>query len=31
VDYIPEPIDTPAAGNVLVCCARPRDDLVVDL
>ena len=31
VDYEPEPIDTPAAGNVLVCCARPRDDLVVDL
>ena len=31
VDYLPEPIDAPAAGNVLVCCARPRDDLVVDL
>jgi hypothetical protein len=31
VDYSPEPIDAPAAGNVLVCCARPRDDLVVDL
>ena len=31
VEYVPEPIDAPAAGNVLVCCARPRDDLVVDL
>ena len=31
VDYVPEPIDAPAAGNLLVCCARPRDDLVVDL
>ena len=31
VDYAPEPIDAPADGNVLVCCARPRDDLVVDL
>ena len=31
VDYEPEPIDRPALGNVLVCCARPLDDLVVDL
>ncbi len=31
VDYSPEPIDEPALGNVLICCARPRDDLVVDL
>jgi len=31
VDYAPEPIDEPAPGDVLVCCARPRDDLVVDL
>jgi ferredoxin-NADP reductase/MOSC domain-containing protein YiiM len=31
IDYEPEPIDLPAPGNVLVCCARPRGDLVVDL
>ncbi len=31
VDYSPEPVDAPAPGNVLICCARPRDDLVVDL
>jgi hypothetical protein len=31
VDYSPDPIDAPALGNVLVCCARPRTDLVVDL
>jgi len=31
VEYEPEPIDAPAAGNVLVCCARPTGDLVVDL
>ena len=31
VAYEPEPIDRPALGNVLVCCARPLDDLVVDL
>ncbi len=31
VEYAPEPIDAPGAGNVLVCCARPSSDLVVDL
>jgi len=31
IDYEPEPIDRPAPGNVLVCCARPREPLVVDL
>jgi ferredoxin len=31
VAYEPEPIDAPAPGNVLVCCARPRSELVVDL
>jgi ferredoxin len=31
VEYAPEPIDAPEAGNVLVCCARPSTDLVVDL
>jgi ferredoxin-NADP reductase len=31
VDYRPEPLDSPAVGNVLICCARPRDEVVVDL
>jgi len=29
--YGPEPLDQPAAGNVLVCCARPLRDVVIDL
>jgi ferredoxin-NADP reductase/MOSC domain-containing protein YiiM len=31
VRYRPEPLDAPADGNVLVCCAQPEDDLVLDL
>ena len=31
VDYDPQPLDSPAEGNLLVCCARPTRDLVVDL
>ena len=31
VDYQPDPLDPPAEGNVLICCARPRDDVVIDL
>ena len=31
VDYAPEPVEAPAAGNVLICCSRPLDDLVLDL
>lgn len=31
VNYSPEPLDNPAAGNVLVCCSRPSGDVVVDL
>ena len=31
VVYGPEPLDKPADGNVLVCCARPSSDLVIDL
>jgi len=31
VGYQPVPLDLPAEGNVLVCCATPRDDVVVDL
>ena len=31
VAYDPEPLDKPASGNVLVCCAQPVADVVVDL
>jgi ferredoxin-NADP reductase/MOSC domain-containing protein YiiM len=31
VTYQPDPLDPPAEGNVLVCCSRPRDDLVIDI
>ena len=31
VRYDPEPIDAPASGNVLICCARPEGDIELDL
>ena len=31
VDYDPQPLDPPGAGNLLICCARPRDDVVIDI
>ncbi len=31
VTYQPDPLDSPAQGNVLICCARPQDDVVIDL
>jgi len=31
VAYGPEPVEPPAAGRALICCARPRDGLVLDL
>jgi len=31
VSYDPPPVDLPADGNVLICCATPDDDVVVDL
>jgi ferredoxin-NADP reductase/MOSC domain-containing protein YiiM/ferredoxin len=31
ITYGPEPLDMPAQGNVLVCCAQPAGDVVVDL
>jgi ferredoxin-NADP reductase/MOSC domain-containing protein YiiM len=31
VDYQPQPLDSPAEGNLLVCCSRPTRDLVIDL
>ena len=31
VGYRPDPIDAPADGNVLICCAKPEGDIVIDL
>jgi ferredoxin-NADP reductase/MOSC domain-containing protein YiiM len=31
VDYDPEPLDDPAPGQVLLCCARPRGPVTIDL
>ena len=31
VAYGPEPLDSPAEGNLLVCCSQPLRDIVIDL
>jgi ferredoxin-NADP reductase/MOSC domain-containing protein YiiM/ferredoxin len=31
VKYDPEPLELPAAGNLLLCCSRPQEDMVIDL
>lgn len=31
VSYRPDPVDAPADGNVLICCAQPEGDVVLDL
>jgi ferredoxin-NADP reductase/MOSC domain-containing protein YiiM len=31
VGYRPAPVDAPADGNVLICCAQPEGDIVIDL
>jgi len=31
VDYQPDPLECPADGNLLICCSRPRTDVVIDL
>jgi ferredoxin-NADP reductase/MOSC domain-containing protein YiiM len=31
VTYDPEPLGPPADGNLLTCCSRPREDLVIDI
>lgn len=31
VAYQPDPLNPPAAGNVLVCCSKPQSDVVIDL
>jgi ferredoxin-NADP reductase/MOSC domain-containing protein YiiM len=31
VRYQPEPLERPAEGNLLMCCAQPNGDVVIDL
>ncbi|MFJ2651695.1 MOSC domain-containing protein [Streptomyces sp. NPDC087420] len=31
VAYDPNPVEPPAEGDVLICCSRPRDGIVLDL
>lgn len=31
IAYSPDPIDPPAATNVLLCCSKPQSDIVIDL
>jgi ferredoxin-NADP reductase/MOSC domain-containing protein YiiM/ferredoxin len=31
VSYEPDPLDPAAKGNLLICCARPQDDVVIDI
>jgi len=31
VSYSPDPLDPPADREVLICCAQPHDDIVLDL
>jgi ferredoxin-NADP reductase/MOSC domain-containing protein YiiM len=31
VDFEPDPVEPPADGSTLICCARPHEDVVLDL
>jgi ferredoxin len=31
VAYAPDPLEPPPDGEVLICCSRPRGDLVLDM
>jgi len=31
VEYVEEPMDPPEEGAVLVCCSKPKTDVVLDL
>jgi ferredoxin-NADP reductase/MOSC domain-containing protein YiiM/ferredoxin len=31
VDYSPDPVEPPADGSALICCAQPHDNVVLDL
>jgi hypothetical protein len=27
----PEPLEAPAGGNLLICCSRPQEDMVIEI
>jgi ferredoxin-NADP reductase/MOSC domain-containing protein YiiM/ferredoxin len=31
IDYDPSPLEPPASGNLLLCCSRPRGEVILDL
>jgi ferredoxin len=31
ITYAPDPLDPPPDGQVLICCARPGTDVVLDM
>jgi len=31
VKYDPEPLEPAAAGNLLICCSRPQEGVVIDI
>jgi len=31
ISYSPDPLEPPPDGQILICCARPRTDLVLDM
>jgi ferredoxin-NADP reductase/MOSC domain-containing protein YiiM len=31
VDYSPDPVEPPAEGDVLICCSKPNENIVLDL
>jgi len=31
VNYRPDPVEPPPAGNLLICCSQPQGDIVIDL
>lgn len=31
VDYQPDPLESPATGDALLCCSRPRGEITLDL
>jgi ferredoxin-NADP reductase/ferredoxin len=31
VTYSPDPVEPPAAGNLLICCSQPQSDIALDL
>ena len=31
LEYNPEPVEPPSGGSGLICCSKPRGDVVLDL